>query len=59
MNALSNGFASDTQPSLRGEVPGTSKTFTWLRQQGVKLALNTGFEAGDGSDASFGSWLGC
>jgi phosphonatase-like hydrolase len=26
------------------EVPGTSKTFTWLRQQGVKLALNTGFE---------------
>ena len=26
------------------EVPGTSNTFTWLRQQGVKLALNTGFE---------------
>ena len=26
------------------EVPGTSKTFAWLRQQGVKLALNTGFE---------------
>ena len=26
------------------EVPGTSNTFTWLRQQGAKLALNTGFE---------------
>jgi phosphoglycolate phosphatase len=26
------------------EVPGTSNTFTWLHQQGVKLALNTGFE---------------
>ncbi len=26
------------------EVPGTSNTFTWLRRQGVKLALNTGFE---------------
>jgi phosphonatase-like hydrolase len=26
------------------EVPGTSNTFTWLRQRGVKLALNTGFE---------------
>jgi phosphonatase-like hydrolase len=26
------------------EVPGTSNTFVWLRQQGVKLALNTGFE---------------
>jgi phosphoglycolate phosphatase len=28
------------------EVPGTSNTFAWLRQQGVKLALNTGFERG-------------
>ena len=26
------------------EVPGTSKTFSWLRAQGVKIALNTGFE---------------
>lgn len=26
------------------EVPGTLSTFTWLRQQGVKIALNTGFE---------------
>ena len=26
------------------EVPGTSNTFIWLRRQGVKLALNTGFE---------------
>jgi phosphonatase-like hydrolase len=26
------------------EVPGTSGTFTWLREQGVKIALNTGFE---------------
>ena len=26
------------------EVPGTSNTFAWLRQQSVKLALNTGFE---------------
>lgn len=26
------------------EVPGTLNTFTWLRQQGVKIALNTGFE---------------
>jgi len=26
------------------EVPGTSNTFTWLCQQGAKLALNTGFE---------------
>jgi len=26
------------------EVPGASNTFAWLRQQGVNLALNTGFE---------------
>jgi phosphonatase-like hydrolase len=26
------------------EVAGTSNTFAWLRQQGVTLALNTGFE---------------
>jgi phosphoglycolate phosphatase len=26
------------------EVAGTSNTFAWLRQQGVNLALNTGFE---------------
>ncbi len=26
------------------EVPGTLSTFTWLRQRGVKIALNTGFE---------------
>ena len=26
------------------EVPGTSDTFAWLRRQGVKIALNTGFE---------------
>lgn len=26
------------------EVPGASATFSWLREQGVKIALNTGFE---------------
>ena len=26
------------------EVPGASNTFAWLRRQGVKVALNTGFE---------------
>jgi phosphonatase-like hydrolase len=28
------------------EVHGTTATFTWLRQHGVKIALNTGFERG-------------
>jgi len=46
--AIENDFVNhllefyQTDPGV-GEVPGTSEVFLWLRQRGIRVALNTGF----------------